>query len=140
MALKVRLRKQGRTNRQTFRLVVTDIRNPRDGKYLETLGSYNPFQKENNFKINTERLNYWLGLGAEISENAQKLIATTAPDLIKNLHAKEHAKRTKKAAKRRALKQKKKAGVKTEKPKAEKVAAPKKAKAPVKRAKKAAAE
>ncbi len=130
MALRVRLRKQGRTNRQTFRLVVTDIRRPRDGKYLETLGFYTPFQKENNFKVNVERLNYWLGLGAEISENAQKLIATSAPDVIKDLHAKEHAKRTKKAAKRRALRQKKKAGAKVEK-----VAAPKKAKASAKKAK-----
>ncbi len=47
MVLKIRLRQQGRTNRQTYRLVVTDIRNPRDGKYLEMIGWYNPFsQKE----------------------------------------------------------------------------------------------
>lgn len=108
MALKIRLRQQGRSNRQTFRLVVTDIRNPRDGKYLEMLGSYNPFQAENNIKINEERLNYWLSKGAEISENAQKLIALTAPQLIKDLKEKEHTKRLKLTAKRRELRRRKK--------------------------------
>jgi small subunit ribosomal protein S16 len=52
MALKIRLRQQGRKNRQTYRLVVTDIRNPRDGKYLEMIGWYNPFNKTVLFKLN----------------------------------------------------------------------------------------
>ena len=104
MALRIRLRKQGRTNRQTFRLVVTDIRNPRDGKYLEMLGSYTPYQAENNFKINEERLNFWLSQGAVLSDNAQKLVAKALPDAIKAVTSQQQAKRTKLAAKRRALK------------------------------------
>ncbi len=104
MALKIRLRKQGRTNAQTFRLVVTDIRNPRDGKYLEMLGSYNPAQKDNNFKINEERLNFWISQGAVLSDNAQKLVAKALPEAIKLVTSREHAKRTKLAAKRRILK------------------------------------
>ncbi len=137
MALKIRLRQQGRSNRQTFRLVVTDIRNPRDGKYLEMIGSYNPFQGENNFKINEERLNYWLSKGAEISENAQKLIALASPQVIKDLHEKEHAKRVKLTAKRRELRRKKSAGSAKEKsPKKAVKAAPKAAKTPAKRVKK----
>ncbi len=44
MALKIRLRQQGRNNRPFYRLVVTDVRSPRDGKYVEMLGWYNPFE------------------------------------------------------------------------------------------------
>jgi small subunit ribosomal protein S16 len=124
MALKIRLRQQGRTNRQTYRLVVTDIRNPRDGKYLEMIGWYNPF--------NVERMNYWLGQGAELTPNAEALIARVAPDTMKEIRAKEHAKRIKNAAKRRASK-------KAAAPKAEKAAAAP-AKAPKKTAKKTAAK
>jgi small subunit ribosomal protein S16 len=104
MALKIRLRLQGRKNRQTFRLVLTDIRNPRDGKYLETLGSYDPFKENNNFTLDAERINYWLGKGAEISENAQKLIGKAAPEIVTGLRSKVHAKKLKEASKRRAAK------------------------------------
>jgi len=134
MALKIRLRQQGRTNRQTFRLVVTDIRNPRDGKYLEVLGAYDPFRAENNFSLNADRLSYWLGLGAELSESAEQLIAKKSPDLIKALHAKQHAKRVKLAGKRRSMK-KKKTAAPVKKAAPEKPAAAPKAKAPAKKAK-----
>lgn len=135
MALKIRLRKQGRTNAQTFRLVVTDIRNPRDGKYLEMLGSYNPAQKENNFKINEERLNFWISQGALLSDNAQKLVAKALPDAVKRITSRQQAKRIKLAAKRRTLKKAdKKSPVVTKKAPAK--AAVKKKSAP----KKAAAE
>ena len=46
MALKIRLRQQGRKNRPFYRMVVTDVRAPRDGKYCEALGWYNPFETE----------------------------------------------------------------------------------------------
>ncbi len=102
MALKIRLRQQGRANRQTFRLVVTDIRNPRDGKYLEMLGWYNPNNATNDSAVHIERINYWVGLGAQITPNAQALIARIAPDVMKEIRSKEHMGRIKKAAKRRA--------------------------------------
>lgn len=102
MALKIRLRQQGRTNRQTYRLVVTDIRNPRDGKYLEMIGWYNPFSNAKDSVIDIERINYWVGQGAQITPNAQALISRIAPDVMKGIRAKEHASRIKKAAKRRA--------------------------------------
>lgn len=104
MALKIRLRQQGRKNRQTYRLVVTDIRNPRDGKYLEMIGWYNPFSEKNDSLVQTDRINYWLSQGAQITPNAQAMIARIAPDVIKELRAKAQAKRVKNAAKRRALK------------------------------------
>ena len=108
MALTIRLRQQGRLNRQTFRLVVADIRRPRDGKYLESVGSYNPFQQEGNFQVDQERLQFWLDQGAILSENAQKLLAKVAPTVIKGIKAKAHAKRIRYAAKRRALTKNKK--------------------------------
>lgn len=109
MALKIRLRQQGRKNRQTFRLVLTDIRNPRDGKYLETLGSYDPLKAENNFSVNFDRITHWMSKGALLTPNAESLIAKVSPDFVKDLHAKDHQKRERVAAKRRASRQKKKA-------------------------------
>lgn len=107
MPLMIRLRKQGRTNRQTFRLVLTDGRTPRDGKYLEKLGWYLPCEKENRLHVNEERINYWLAKGAKLSENAEKLIGKAAPSLISALHEKQHAKRQKVCAKKRAARKKK---------------------------------
>jgi len=104
MALKIRLRQQGRTNRQTYRLVVTDIRNPRDGKYLEMIGWYNPFDTTKEAQLNVERIQYWVGQGAQMTPNAQTLIARTAPELIKEIRAKEQMRRIKKITKRRKAK------------------------------------
>ena len=104
MSLKIRLRQQGRKNRQTYRLVVMDIRNPRDGKYLEMLGWYNPYDATKNCVVDNDRIQHWVGLGAQISPTAQALISRIAPDLMKELRAKEHNRRQKNAAKRRALK------------------------------------
>ena len=104
MAVKIRLRQQGRKNRQTFRLVVTDIRNPRDGKYLETLGSYDPHSAKLNLQLNKERLNYWLSKGAELSPSAERLVNGVAPEVIKALKSQQNAARVKQAAQRRRLK------------------------------------
>lgn len=112
MALKIRLRQQGRTNRQTYRLVVTDIRNPRDGKYLEMIGWYNPFSDTNNSQVNIERINYWVGQGAEVTLSAQHLIARIAPDVMKEIRAKAHAQRIKNTQKRKRLKKAAKKAVK----------------------------
>lgn len=106
MSLKIRLRQQGRKNRQTYRLVVTDIHTPRDGKYLEMVGWYNPFSPTQDCLVQSDRIQYWVGLGAQISPNAQSLIARIAPDLMKEIRAKEHGRRTKAAQKRRVLKSK----------------------------------
>ncbi len=104
MSLKIRLRQQGRKNRQTYRLVVTDIRNPRDGKYLEMIGWYNPFSEKQESSVQIDRINYWVGQGAQITPNAQAVISRIAPDVIKELRANAQMKRVKQAAKRRALK------------------------------------
>src|SRR5271170_7320054 len=105
MAVKIRLRQQGRANRQTYRLVVTDIRNPRDGKYLEMLGWHNPFAAEDvQSQIDVERINYWVGQGAQITPSAGSLIAKMSPHTMRELNGKKHTARVKQAAKRRARK------------------------------------
>jgi len=104
MAVKIRMRQQGRKNRQTFRLVVTDIRNPRDGKYVETLGSYDPHRKEKNLTVDAERLRHWLGQGALLSERAETLVKGVAPDVIREVKEKQQKARVKAAAIRRKKK------------------------------------
>ncbi|MGR3973484.1 MAG: 30S ribosomal protein S16 [Candidatus Rhabdochlamydia sp.] len=101
MAVKIRMRQQGRKNYQTFRLVVTDIRNPRDGKYVETLGSYDPNKKEDNLTVNAERLSFWLNQGAELTESAEHLVKGVAPQVIKEFREKRLAKKARKTAQRR---------------------------------------
>jgi small subunit ribosomal protein S16 len=126
MALVIRLRQQGRTNRQTFRVVVADERSPRDGKYIEMLGWYNPIQDKDNIKIDGERLNYWLKLGARISENVELLAEKVAPQVITDMRARKVAKKEKLAAKRRAAKKGEKKAAAPKKAPAKKAAAAKK--------------
>jgi small subunit ribosomal protein S16 len=104
MALKIRLRAQGRNNRETYRLVLADCRSPRDGKYIEMLGWYNPFESvpERNLLIKADRVQHWLDLGAQMSDNAEALIRKTAPSIIRKQTEKAQALRAKAAAKRKA--------------------------------------
>lgn len=106
MALKIRLRQQGRNNRPFYRLVLTDVRNRRDGKYVEALGWYNPFESEldKSLSVNEARVMHWLSLGAEISERAESLVAKVAPTIIRTQTTKALALKAKTATKRKARK------------------------------------
>lgn len=107
MAVKIRLRQQGRSNRQTFRLVAIDVRTKRDGKYLENLGWYDPLLADDkNAQVDADRINHWLGQGAEISHEAVQLVKRVAPQVIQEWNEKKQAKRVKQVAARRALKKK----------------------------------
>lgn len=81
--LKVRLHQKGRLNRKYYRLVVTDAKSPRDGKYIEMVGSYNPHQEGENATIQQDRLSYWLKKGAKLTEKAKALVKRTVPELLK---------------------------------------------------------
>lgn len=106
MALKIRLRKQGRTNSPFYRLVLTDVRSPRDGKYLEVLGWYNPFEaeQEKGLSVDAGRVQHWLNLGAEITDSAETLVAKVAPSVIRQQTEKVLAHKAKQTAKRKARK------------------------------------
>lgn len=71
MALAIRLARGGRKSRPFYRIVVTDKRMPRDGRYIEKLGTYNPLLANDDDKrvvLNEERIQYWLGQGAKPSD------------------------------------------------------------------------
>jgi len=81
MAVKIRLRKQGCINRRHYRIVVTDSRTPRDGKYIEALGWFDPLAKTEDKKvqIHPDRLQYWLSKGAQCSDTVAFLKKKAAP-------------------------------------------------------------
>ena len=106
MALKIRLRQQGRNNRPFYRLVVTDVRSPRDGKYVEMLGWYNPFEEEldKSISVKADRVQHWLNMGAELSERAHALVAKVAPSILRVHQEKILTNRAKAATKRKQRK------------------------------------
>jgi small subunit ribosomal protein S16 len=71
----IRLARMGRIRKPFYRIVVTDSRKRRDSGWIESIGYYNPVAKEKVLKIDEERLQYWLGVGAQMSEKVKKLIA-----------------------------------------------------------------
>ena len=79
MALKIRLSRGGSKKRPFYRIVVAEAASPRDGRYVERLGHYNPMTAKDNDQrlvVNGERVSYWLGLGAQPTERVQKLLAS----------------------------------------------------------------
>ncbi len=74
MATKIRLTRLGKKKQPTYRVVVMDSRRPRDGKYIEQLGVYDPRQEPSVVTIDNERALHWLKTGAEPTERARKLL------------------------------------------------------------------
>lgn len=76
MAVTLRLKRFGRLNHPTYRVVATDPRFPRDGRIIETLGSFLPLmpRAQEQLKLNMERVNYWLSVGAKPSQTVGDLI------------------------------------------------------------------
>ena len=74
MAVKIRLSRQGRKKAPFYRLVVADERSPRDGKFIELIGTYNPMTDPAAVSINEERALYWLKNGAVPSDTARGLL------------------------------------------------------------------
>lgn len=74
MAVKIRMKRMGSKKRPFYRVVVADSRAPRDGRFIEELGYYNPIDKDKTFSINAERVAYWMGTGAKPSETVEKLL------------------------------------------------------------------
>jgi len=74
MAVKIRLRRMGAKKRPFYRLVVADSRAPRDGRFIETLGYYNPCVEPSELKIDNDRAIHWLSVGAQPSDTAAALL------------------------------------------------------------------
>jgi small subunit ribosomal protein S16 len=79
--LVVRMRKAGSKKRPFFRVVVTDSRTARDSSFVEIVGHYNPRTKPAAVTIDRERITYWVGKGAQLSDTVRTLLArhVTAP-------------------------------------------------------------
>ncbi|ALP89987.1 MULTISPECIES: 30S ribosomal protein S16 [Clostridium] len=73
MAVKIRLRRMGAHKAPFYRVVVADSRSPRDGKFIEEIGYYNPLTEPVEFKVNEEKVNEWLANGAQPTEVVKRL-------------------------------------------------------------------
>ena len=74
MAVSIRLRREGAKNRPYYKVVVADSRSPRDGKFLEELGTYHPLKNGDNFNLKLDRAEHWIKNGALPSETVASFI------------------------------------------------------------------
>ena len=74
MAVKIRLKRCGTNNRSFWRVVVSEAKMPRDGRFIEEIGYYDPLPKEEKFMVKQERLEYWMSQGAQPSETVRTLL------------------------------------------------------------------
>ena len=74
MAVKIRLKRVGARNHPVFRVVVADGRSPRDGKFIEEIGTYHPARIKDKVSMDMERVEYWIGNGAIPSDTVKSFI------------------------------------------------------------------
>ena len=72
------MKRIGAKNQPVFRIVVTDGRSPRDGKFIEEIGTYHPLKKGENVVMNLERIKYWISKGAQPSDTVASFIKQAA--------------------------------------------------------------
>jgi len=74
MAVKIRLARHGAKKRPFYRIVAADSDSPRDGRFLEKLGTYNPLQDPAQVILDTDRVKYWIGQGATPSDTVKTIL------------------------------------------------------------------
>ena len=74
MAVKIRLRRMGQKKAPFYRIIVADSRSPRDGKFIEEIGYYNPLTDPADIKINAEKATKWLNNGAQPTDTVRGLL------------------------------------------------------------------
>ena len=74
MAVSIRLRREGARNRPYYKVVVADSRSPRDGKFIELIGTYDPKKPDHNSTLKLDRAEYWIARGAQPSDTVRSLI------------------------------------------------------------------
>src|SRR5688500_11915284 len=77
MAVSIRLRREGAKNRPYYKVVVADSRSPRDGKFIEILGTYDPKKTDHNSTLKLDRVDHWMSQGAQPSDTVRSLIKKT---------------------------------------------------------------
>ena len=74
MAVAIRLRREGATNRPYYKVVVADSRSPRDGKFIEIIGTYDPKKSAGTSVVDLERADFWINRGAQPSDTVRSMI------------------------------------------------------------------
>jgi len=74
MSVKIRMKRVGAKNSPYFRIIVADSRSPRDGKFIEEIGSYQPLKQGDNFILKLDRVQYWVSKGAQPSDTVASFI------------------------------------------------------------------
>ena len=72
--VKIRLRRMGAKKAPFYRIVVADSRSPRDGRFIEEIGTYDPLSETNSLRVDTERANYWIANGAQPTDTVRALL------------------------------------------------------------------
>ncbi len=78
MAVKIRLRRMGAKKAPFYRVVVADSRSPRDGRFIEEVGTYNPMTNPAEVNLDMEKVNTWIKNGAQPTDTVKKLIANSS--------------------------------------------------------------
>ena len=74
MAVKIRLRRVGRKKSPMYRIIVADSKSPRDGKFIEIVGQYQPRTGDKAINLDTDRVNHWLNVGAQPTDTVRSLL------------------------------------------------------------------
>ena len=74
MAVSIRLRREGAKNSPYYKVVVADSRSPRDGKFIEIVGTYDPKKKDHNSTLKLDRVEHWISKGAKPSDTVRSLV------------------------------------------------------------------
>ncbi len=74
MSVSIRLRREGTTNTPYYKVVVADSRSPRDGKFIEIIGTYDPKKQGHNSTLRLDRIEHWISKGAQASDTVRSLI------------------------------------------------------------------
>ena len=72
--VRIRLTRMGAKKKPFYRVIAADSRAPRDGRFIERLGHYDPMKQPFELKLNLDRIDYWLGVGAQPSDTVARLI------------------------------------------------------------------
>lgn len=82
MAVVIRLSRHGRRNQPFYRIVVADEDYPRDGRFLEVVGTFDPQNKDNKAEVKHDRLQHWIGKGAKPSDTVAQLLRRSAAPAV----------------------------------------------------------
>jgi small subunit ribosomal protein S16 len=98
MAVKIRLMRMGMKKAPTYRVVVADSRSPRDGRFIENIGTYNPATEPSSIQIDTDKARAWIAKGAQPTEAVANLLAVAGVEGIAEKKAAAKALRAKRYA------------------------------------------